>query len=178
MKRKNVTPDMMRGYMADALLMLMAKKDYANITISEITQKAGVNRSTFYRNFTSKDNIIKYYFNQIIYKLHSKGSSTPPLIEDYFLEIFTHYYKYKKELLLMYKAKITYIILEALNETFSAIRSDTTLENLYATYYHTGGVYNDFLLWFDGEMAQTPAEMAAITCSFYPTSFRPYLWTK
>ena len=48
MKRKNVTSDMMRGYMADALLMLMAKKDYANITISEITQKAGVNRSTFY----------------------------------------------------------------------------------------------------------------------------------
>ena len=38
-----------------------------------------------------------YYFNQIIYKLHSKGSSTPPLIEDYFLEMFTHYYKYKKE---------------------------------------------------------------------------------
>ena len=71
----------------------------------------------------------------------------------------------------MYKAKVTYIILETLNETFSAIRSDTTLENLYATYYHTGGVYNDFLLWFDGEMA-------AITCSFYPASFRPYLWTK
>ena len=66
MKRKNVTSDMMRGYMADALLMLMAKKDYANITISEITQKAGVNRSTFYRNFISKDDIIKYYFMDVI----------------------------------------------------------------------------------------------------------------
>jgi len=58
LRRKNVTSEMMKGYMADALLILMGSKDYADISIGEITEKAGVNRSTFYRNYNSKDAII------------------------------------------------------------------------------------------------------------------------
>lgn len=178
MRRKNTTSDMMKGYMAEALLILMDKKDYADIAISEITEKAGVNRSTFYRNFKSKDEIIKYFFNQIIYKHYVSVTPNSTSIPDYLLEMFTHYYNYKKELLLMYKANITYIILDALNESFLAIHSDTTVEGCYATRYHTGGIYNVFLLWFDGGMKEKPIEMAKISWSYFPANLRPYMWSK
>ncbi|QAT42476.1 TetR/AcrR family transcriptional regulator [Aminipila luticellarii] len=178
MRRKNTTSDMMKGYMAEALLMLMEKKDYADISISEIAAKAGVNRSTFYRNFNSKNEIIKYYFKQIIYKHYFSVSSEPTSIPNYLLEMFTHYYGYKKELLLMHRANVTHIILEALDEAFSAIHTDTTVESHYATRYHTGGIYNVFLLWFEGGMKETPAEITKITCSYYPSNLRPYMWLK
>lgn len=178
MRRKNTTSDMMKGYMAEALILLMEKKKYTDISVSEITDKAGVNRSTFYRNFNSKDDILKYYFNQIIYKHYVSVPPDPTSIPEYLLNTFTHYYGYKKELLLMYKAKVTHILLESLNETFSAVHTDTTVVGRYATRYHTGGIYNAFLLWFDGGMKETPLEMAEITYSYYPSNLRPYMWSK
>lgn len=162
--------------MADALLILMDKKTYAAITIGEITEKAGVNRSTFYRNFASKDEIIQHYFNRIIFT-HMAGIPQEPVsIPDYLRDMFAHYYGYKKELLLLYRAGMAHIMLDTLNETFSAVRAGDSAESRYATYYHTGGIYNSFLLWFKGGMAESPAEMASITLSCFPPGLRPHLW--
>ncbi|MGN1305906.1 MAG: TetR/AcrR family transcriptional regulator [Oscillospiraceae bacterium] len=48
--------------MSDALLKLMGEKDFSQITINEISQRAGVNRSTWFRNFTSKEDAITYKY--------------------------------------------------------------------------------------------------------------------
>ena len=95
--------------------------------------------------------------------------------EEYFTRMFQHFYDYKQELLLIHKAGLTHIILDTLNETFSEIHADKTKEDHYATYYHTGGIYNSFLLWFEGGMIETPAKMAEIVMSFFPIEFKPYL---
>ena len=42
----------------------MENKDYKDITITDITNKAGVNRITFYRNFDSKDEIINKHLEK------------------------------------------------------------------------------------------------------------------
>ena len=60
MRRKNTTTEMMMGYMCSALLELMLEKDYAKISIGEIAKKAGVDRSSYYRHFKSKDHIILF----------------------------------------------------------------------------------------------------------------------
>ena len=39
----------------------MNKKNYENITITDIAERAGVTRITFYRNFNTKDDIVKQY---------------------------------------------------------------------------------------------------------------------
>ena len=59
---------MIKDYISQALLHLMQKKANSQITIQEITAEAGVNRSTYYRNFTSKETIIQYIFGEIIDK--------------------------------------------------------------------------------------------------------------
>ena len=53
----------MMEYITDALLLLMKHKNFNDITIGEITKKAGVNRSTYYRHFSTKESIIKFYFS-------------------------------------------------------------------------------------------------------------------
>lgn len=47
MRRKNTTSKMMKGYIIGALLLLMKKRNFSEISIGEITDKAGVNRSTY-----------------------------------------------------------------------------------------------------------------------------------
>lgn len=45
--------------MDEALLLLLEKKDYQYITVKEICQKAGVNRSTFYLHYETMDDLLK-----------------------------------------------------------------------------------------------------------------------
>lgn len=50
------------------------KKNYENITITDIAERAGVTRITFYRNFNTKDDIVKQYVQNIFneYKWNDK----------------------------------------------------------------------------------------------------------
>ncbi|MDR0249377.1 MAG: TetR/AcrR family transcriptional regulator [Oscillospiraceae bacterium] len=60
MKRKNTTTQMMKGYIAESLLLLIIQKAYSDISIGEIAGRAGVNRSTYYRNFALKEGIVDF----------------------------------------------------------------------------------------------------------------------
>jgi AcrR family transcriptional regulator len=50
-----------RSWIFEALMALMDEKPYDKITISGITEKAGVARQTFYRNYDGKDDVIYEY---------------------------------------------------------------------------------------------------------------------
>lgn len=60
--RKRITED--RFY--NALTALMERKSYEDITISAISDEAGISRMTFYRNFKSKDDILVSHLNSVI----------------------------------------------------------------------------------------------------------------
>jgi AcrR family transcriptional regulator len=51
--------------MLDALLLLLDEMPYDKITISDIAEKAGVARQTFYRNYTGKDDVILQYLDSV-----------------------------------------------------------------------------------------------------------------
>lgn len=49
----------------ESLLYLMKKEKFENITITDISKKAGINRITFYRNFNTKEEVLKCYLDDI-----------------------------------------------------------------------------------------------------------------
>lgn len=57
--------ELSKKWIADAFYTLLKKKDYADITVSEIAQKADLSRRTFYRAFGGKSDIIFYLFESI-----------------------------------------------------------------------------------------------------------------
>jgi AcrR family transcriptional regulator len=48
-----------------ALISLLAARDYDGLTVSEILNAADVGRSTFYAHFGSKDDLLRYGFEQL-----------------------------------------------------------------------------------------------------------------
>ena len=62
--------------MDEALILLLEKKEYSFITVKEICEKAGVNRSTFYLHYENIDDLlsecIKYVGNKINKKFSNK----------------------------------------------------------------------------------------------------------
>jgi AcrR family transcriptional regulator len=55
-----------KNWIFEALMFLLESEPYEKISISEICEKAGVARSSFYRNFTGKDDIILQYLRVIL----------------------------------------------------------------------------------------------------------------
>lgn len=55
-----MTTDFLKECMADSLLKLMQQKEFSKITINEIAEGAGVNRSTWFRNFTTKNEALTF----------------------------------------------------------------------------------------------------------------------
>ena len=49
---------MMMDYIAQALLQLMETAPFAAITVQQIAARAGVNRSTYYRHFSGKEDVL------------------------------------------------------------------------------------------------------------------------
>jgi AcrR family transcriptional regulator len=68
-----------RSWIFDALLALMDKKPYNEITVSDIVEKAGIARQTFYRSYSNKDDVILQFFDGL-FTLH------PVKIENTFRE--------------------------------------------------------------------------------------------
>ena len=49
-----------------SLIELMETHEFEEITVKDISELAEVNRSTYYRNFKSKEDIIKYKLESIM----------------------------------------------------------------------------------------------------------------
>ncbi|MBS1455795.1 MAG: TetR/AcrR family transcriptional regulator [Clostridia bacterium] len=64
--------------MDEALLQLLAKKDYEYITVKEICSRAGVNRSTFYLHYENMDDLLKEsvsYMERTFYEKFEKAGT-------------------------------------------------------------------------------------------------------
>jgi len=47
-----------KSWIFDALMLLMDEMPYAKITVSDIAEKAGIARTTFYHNYDEKDDVL------------------------------------------------------------------------------------------------------------------------
>lgn len=83
-----------KQWIFEALLYLIDQESYEKITITSITQKAGVPRSTFYRYFCEKDDILKehieFFYEEFAYEFKVNHLET---VRDY---VNFHFYFFKK----------------------------------------------------------------------------------
>ena len=88
-------------YITDALLFLMKKKAYKDISITEICEKAGVTRMSFYRNFDNLIDVLQMKCDQCFEEVLTQGLANQNHAEDpkAFLIHFFRYWIKNRELL-------------------------------------------------------------------------------
>jgi AcrR family transcriptional regulator len=145
------------------LLKLLENKDYSEITITELTEKADVARQTFYRNYNSKDDILLSRLNEIV--------------DEYLEKVFRNLKTKKdpdwdfevRQLILLWrrneaifralqKAGLDYQVMEKLSHLFTRFHMKAqNLQELddkhqYLVYYLSGGVFMVLNKWFENDM--------------------------
>ena len=91
-----------------ALIQLMDKKDFNDISITELTKRASVGRVSFYRNFEDKTDVLRKYLNDIQYEfmLSRETNRHDSNFTEYITELFAHLYNYKELARLLLKADL------------------------------------------------------------------------
>lgn len=153
-----------------ALIMLMDQKDFKSITISEITQKAGVSRMTYYRTYSSKEDILRQHFNDQSQKVMDELSKHPDLST---YESFCIYFKFVKDqahlIEYLYRADLLREVLQKFTsyvaEMYEKAEGHETNEPIksYEISFIAGGLSLLMFHWIERGLKETPEEMARIT---------------
>ena len=107
------TTDFLKECMSDALISLMEQKDFSKITVNDIADIAGVNRSTWFRNFNSKNEALTFK----MIRLWNRWSDEHGLMErkrftlDNANEFFCFNYEYRRILRIIYTSRRPCVLL-------------------------------------------------------------------
>lgn len=147
-------------YITEAFLLLLKKKEYKDISITEICKKAGVTRMSFYRNFESKEDILlKKVRNVTDSFLETSGISYKNnTISNYFIIIFTHMKQQKELCDALNKAGLIYMIKDEFDRVF--LNKYRQEYDEYKSIFLAGGIYNVFFFWFINGCRDDPEILA------------------
>jgi len=151
-----------KNMIKDALFTLLLEKNFRYISISEITAKAGVARMTFYRNFSSKEEIILYLFQSILKEIKDEVMKIPtPSIKDLIRIRFAIIQKNRYIHQLVDKNEIRELLIEfrKINiNSFDHLLPPPPADR-YSREYKMGGIQSVTELWIKSGMKESPEEM-------------------
>lgn len=96
---RNVSPRSNEGrntyviqHLTDAMLSLLSEKPIEDISISELIDRAGVGRASFYRNFKSKEDVLQKYTDKVTldFVRTQKIKYDPKRFREYTVTLFEH----------------------------------------------------------------------------------------
>jgi len=161
-------------WMINALLELMKNKNYRDITIVDIVNKAELGRRTFYRYFKTKDELLMLYCDVLIQDfakmiLEKEETNLYTVSLSYF-EFWNLHIEFLK---LLGQSDMLYFIGDKLPELFAKTalmikhvnKSDfdkVTREHLYSIYFNAGGYWSITKKWAEKQDRETPEEIARI----------------
>ncbi|CAL29246.1 TetR family transcriptional regulator [Staphylococcus carnosus] len=156
-KRVKLEKSGTQEWVFQSLMLLLEKENFDKITITKICDKAGINRSTFYRNYENKEDIV-------IKQLETDLGCITQMIENGSSENEVYHYVFTNctyvlevmelglyNVVLKYLTRVQFRILN-----MDGIYINSPKDRLITT-YHLAGIINMFLNWLHPEN-HIPAE--------------------
>ena len=149
-------------HLTDALLKLLHKKPLQEISISELCAQAGVGRASFYRNFDSKEDILKTYLREIFQSCmeacensHDRNLSATIRI------LFSHYEEYRDFYSLLNERDLIYMLKDEII-TICGPRPEASAIEAYSSAFAAYSLYGWTEVWFQRGMKENSEEIASM----------------
>lgn len=160
-----------KEWIAAALISLMSEKDFSKITITEIIKRADLTRQTFYRHFTSKEDVLHDYIRS---QYQACFEAVERLEEQSLFNILVTYFNYwennKDFLSILEKSRFNYNIVEfyhaymgsSFDIIWAHLNSYNTTEIEYMKNFILGGLINVKMIWMQQGFKETSQELAQL----------------
>jgi Transcriptional regulator len=159
-----------KEWLTNSLLELMKQKPFREISISEIAEKADLSRRTFYRSFSSKEEVIRFHLKTIwhtgLLQLSADEDHSYFHTIRWYLELW---YEHRELALLLYRNDLMSLLLQEYNHIFHEVYllrkvnyplAKHSEAMKYALSYSAGGLLNVLWQWASEGMQKSPEEVA------------------
>ncbi len=149
-------------HITDSLLKIMQDRPIGEISISELCDLAGIGRASFYRNFESKEDILRAYINKIFKEWTDEADrkDNRPLSELLGL-MFAHFEKYRDFYTLLKERNLIFLLKDVIIELCGPKPEHSKVE-AYARAYAAYTLYGWIEVWFQRGMQETAEEIAGM----------------
>ena len=171
-----------RESLALALIRLLKKKDFSSITVSEIVKLAGVSRSSFYRNFESKEQLLLSYLYDLYKDFFGSDeflASMPKYnkMQEFLLPRFQFIKRNRDLFLVLRKHNLLYYAFEQLENDMIHLLTgyNSTIPDYYRAMF-SGSCAGIIRMWIDHGFKESEEEMMQIFADFKDN--RPEMYHK
>ncbi len=153
-----------RRSMAEALIRLLKTHDYQSLTIQQIVDEAKVSRMAFYRNFKSKDEILKYHLDRItddyIARTHIRILEHD--LTDYLHTLLGHLMEHRGIGLTLVKAGLFDYMRAEFDRAYESMNPAVDAQTRYRFHFIAGGMCNVYYQWLVGGCRESVEELTEI----------------
>jgi AcrR family transcriptional regulator len=157
-----------------ALIVKLKKESFNDITITQLTKVAGVSRMAFYRNYSTKEDIIIKYldelFNEFINEIKCSKINTR---YDFALLYFSFFMNRNEIIEVLVHSELSYILFDRFSFYMSKFFIITPYSflfkleyNDYLAHYASAGLLSILLAWIKNTKRESIEDMAKLIAEF------------
>ena len=157
------TTEFLKECLADALIKLLETKPIEKITIPEIAEKADVGRTTYFRNFTGKNEVVTFKIIRLWDRWAEEHHLNRPLGYEVnnALDFFLFNYSIREILNLIYKRELQSALYDAFYCIIMPQQGASSIER-YKNSFYCYGLFGLLDEWIKCEFRESPEEMTEI----------------
>ncbi len=145
-----------------AMVYLASEKPFNEISIAELTRRAGVSRTAFYRNYDSKDEVLKEIGQTVINETAKIINKTELSIHSQITMIFEGVRDHQKDVRLLLHCKMPMENLFPNGQFLESIFPSKSIEDHYRKVAADAVMSSIVKEWVNNGLKETPEEMTAI----------------
>lgn len=145
-----------RKQITNALLLLLKEKDIKDISVRELTDRALVGRVSFYRNYSSKEDILKQESERLLQEWGNLFASmqTETEYSHFLLSLFDYFRDHSDFYTTLYRAGLSQIIMDTIIST-AKISPATANLDAYMRSFWSYGIYGWIIEWIKRGMQES-----------------------
>lgn len=156
MDKRKLANQQVKDRLLAALIDFAGRKDWSKVTVTELVEQAGVARASFYRNFSSVEDLVDYGIRQVTQRYHEGMPTTDgnPRSRERIEYQFRFYQEHASLVLGFHRAKASTSLLDLVTDCEIASHGDMSASSpeRYQLYFYAGAFYNVLICWLESGM--------------------------
>ena len=171
MDRRKEANRVVKEKITRSLFSLMREKPLSEISITEVVTRAGVARSSFYRNYDSKEDVMRKLIWDVLEQFREEIHRETP--EEFYcfenvLLSFRYFEKWEGYCIDIVRSSFGAMLLDTLNQFHESVAGSMPANSIdrYQLYIYIGALFDTAMVWLQDGKRETAEEMAEMFCRY------------
>lgn len=168
-KQENIR---VKNQIVEGLFQLLNSTSFSKITVSELIEAAHVARASYYRNFDSKEDILDYYFEQLVRQRKTERATTDIWTVEFaksgFTASFALFLREKEQITLLLNNGLSSYFYEMIYRYVIDLAGDMPANSpdRYRLNIFAGAIFSVLSEWLLSGAKESPQQMAALVIDY------------